>query len=154
MNKHLKKYYWFYVIIILLVICCIFLWFVAFKKSNNESLSTSTNLSMNENCYKYRDEVDSRWYQWAKIYYSKLYDSCLVETYSNEYSLYHREIFDFFTEKTIFSCWVDLKDDSIWDDLVYDEDSFDFEYLRWEDWRLRVHWMCDWILDDVYKKLF
>lgn len=104
--------------------------------------------AMKEKCHKYQSELDEKnktyWYQYAQIFYSKLYNSCLVDTFDQWDLWLTFEIYDYFNGNPILNCitWFDT---SKRDFFTYDDNVFDFSYEKWKTW------ICDMVHDWIFE---
>jgi len=113
------------------------------KNSDNEFL-------MKEKCYKYQTDVDNQktkyWYDYAQVFYSNMYNSCLVDTYTQWDLWFTFEIYDLFDWKSVLNC-ITWYDNTMWDSLWYDFNKFDFSYYEWQ------NWVCNMVHDRMFDLL-
>jgi hypothetical protein len=107
---------------------------------------------MKEKCYKYQkdvnDNIEKLWYSTAHVFYSKLYNSCLVEASVLKESesvwwIDTSDIFDLFNGEYILSC-IMYDDYNMNDVLIYDYDKFDLSFFEGQ------HWECNIIRDIIF----
>ena len=124
-------------------------WWQKTKEEANETPSKKQedDFTMKEKCFKYQSEVDKEkerlWWSYAQVFYSKMYNSCLVDTF--EHGDYGQTfyIYDLFNWKSIFNCT--MYRDNTKDMLTYDYDKFDFSLQEW--WAWNCNHIYDWAFE-------
>ena len=117
---------------------------------NNSVQQNTTNkddFSMKEKCFNYQSEVDKekekQGWSYAQVFYSKMYNSCLVDTFEHGDDWQTFYIYDLFNWKNILNCTM-YRDNSK-DRLSYDYDKFDFSLQEW--WAWNCNFIYDWVFE-------
>jgi hypothetical protein len=104
---------------------------------------------MKEKCLKYQSDVDKEkeknWWSYAKVFYSKMYNSCLVDTFEHDSQGQTFYIYDFLNWKTILNCT--MYGGNTKDMLSYDSNKFNFSQQEW--WV----WICNLVYDWMFELL-